>query len=221
MKKVIYLLVLVFFLMNCKKKKEEVVDTPPEITTPTKIDTIKPSRYFPAFPGSYWKYVNSSGDTITHSTSATYEKDSYTDRELNGSVTKSATAYVPRYDNIPIWGDYAHSGPIYNYQTIAANSLIPIVPENFRIGGGWTTYAVGHSYICGSIEKKDTSIQIAGKNYYPTIVVYFRSYYTGPVGYVVTKKYYTKDIGLIKEEVLKNGDTTFLETHLVSYHINR
>lgn len=65
------------FFMQCKK------DSPiPEVitalaTTSVIMDTIYPSSYFPAYPKSYWRYLDTNGDTSAVYTSNTYIKDRY------------------------------------------------------------------------------------------------------------------------------------------------
>ncbi|PBQ32619.1 hypothetical protein CNR22_12840 [Sphingobacteriaceae bacterium] len=213
-------------LISCTKKQVAEQPNPqqpdpqqPQPELPQKIDTIKPSSYFPAFPGSYWKYMNEQGDTLTHRTSAGYEKDKVNEYS-QGTVTKTTTAYVPKYNNIFIWNGYAHSH--IKYRTMPLADLVAIVDDNFVEGREWRSTSFVGSGNAGTgckILKKDTAIVIDGKTYYPTIVV-------GTYGYgnpestpiLISKSYYTKDIGLVvTEKLLPLKDTL----RLVEYHINK
>ena len=213
MNKILCLIFFIFILtISCKKKTTQQEPEKPEVQ---KIDTLKPSSYLPVFPGSYWKYINPKGDTIIYTTSAKYEKDTYTD--VNGALTTTVSAYVPKYNGVFIWQGYCHTGPIYNYGMKVTNSLIPIVPEAFDIEE-WTIYQVGHDrHFCRTL-KIDTTIEISGKSYFPTVVIGTYGSYSNGGDVLYIKEYYTKDIGLIKHEDLIDPNSEF---HLINYHINK
>lgn len=221
---------LLLALISCTKKVGEKIKAPEKTQDPVstpKIDTIKPNDYLPAFPGSYWKYITDQNVTVTYTTSATYLKDSYSYKTPYGgpdAKTQSGTAYVPHYNGVPLWGYSGHTGPFYSYGFLIVPSLIPIVSEG-KVGRIWTTSADRHARSYKSILTKDTTIQIEGQSYYPTIVIGEFSYPSNNLGVpvptsLIGKEYYTKDIGLIKKETFY-ANSASKEMHLVTYHINK
>lgn len=227
-------------LYFCKKKDvPNDTDKPGVTATVIPIDTLLPGSYFPAYPGSYWNYVDDKNASVSHTTGPVYVLDSIPNYNSIYTATSVTKAYVPTYDGVKIWGLSEH----VSYQNWVSHSSIiyqqglrMIVPDTMPVGYQWmieprrynSTYADN-----GTIAKiiaKDTTIQILGTNYYPTIVVYCWSWYcesssscNQPAIYANWRKYYTKNIGLIKMETLQGSTTSFSVTgeyHLLNYHIN-
>jgi hypothetical protein len=220
------ILLLLFLVVYCKKKENTAPEeTPVPVPVPHKpIDTIKPLPYLPVFPGSWWKYVTSNGDTIRDTTSSTYKKDAYS-FTMFGTTVKSDTFYVPFYDNIPIWGSRSHTGPL----VWENNPLIYVVSDSLHIGWPWTIQKSGsHIIYYAKIIHKDTTIQLGGNTYYPTISILYYSYSDNSTTYQEHPymiRYYTKNIGLIREDGIYSTpqgsiDSIIPYRTLVSYHIN-
>lgn len=187
---------------SCKKDKV------PPIVVPKTFDTLYPLSYLPVYPGSYWKYVDSNGDSTIDITNPTYELDCYTVAGL-----ASDTFYAPKYNDIYIWGYKAHK---FNgsYNQIPMQTILS---ENLAVGSHWQIFNEQGNTIYRKIIAKDTTITIFGIDYYPTIGVeeYFQ---TGPIDFVWSaRRYYTKDIGLIKEELNCQPQIT---KEIYDYHIN-
>jgi hypothetical protein len=219
----IFIVMAITFIYACKKDKGVPIDstpvhitststTTPAITTPS-YDTVFPLSYFPVFPASYWKYSDSNGDTMTIRTDSLYQLDYYT---VMGAP--SDTFFVPVYNNQKVWGYEVHSGPT---SFSGSYPFKKILSETLAVGSSWNIYHWSGTSIDRMIMAKDTTINIFGNTYYPTIVV--KEYYGagGPPNYPwIAKRYYTKNIGLVKEEIYNNQNSTVNTKQLITYFIN-
>jgi hypothetical protein len=203
-----YLLFIAFVIgssalfVSCKKDKA------PPVIIPKTIDTLYPLSYLPVYPGSYWKYVDSNGDSTIDITNPTYELDYW-----SNTADHSDTYYAPMYNGIYIWGYQAHKS--------TGHPLSPpmqtILSENLAVGSQWEIFNDQGNTIMRKIIVKDTTITISGIDYYPTIGV--EEYQQiGPATYLwYARRYYTKDIGLIKEEL---HFPSIITKEIYDYHIN-
>lgn len=180
----------------------------------TAYDTVYPLSYFPAYPGSWWKYVDSNGDTTENTTSSDYLPDSYV---ISGQAYESGVHMVPYYNGIPIWGYDAHEGYVSN---AASTPLRKILSDTLPVGSSWAIYYWSGTGVDRKIIAKDTTITIGSNSYFPTIVV--EEYYSyGPPFYLwIAKRYYTKDIGLIREDLYSYTDSTVNTREMIDYFIN-
>lgn len=171
-------------------------------------DTIFPNSYFPAYPGSYWRYLNANNDTVLIETSSEYELDRYT-FYLN---IYSDYYYVPFYNGIPIYEYKEHLAPTsFGHQ----DPLVRIVSDTLMVGNSWVSGPWGdHPQRRRVIVAMDTVVTINGIDYGPTIVV---AEYVPD--FTFWKKYYTKDIGIVKEEWF--GYDTLHSKHILDYYINQ
>ncbi len=188
---------------SCKKDKVPPILPP---TIPKTIDTLYPLSYLPVYPGSYWKYVDSNGDSTIDITNPTYELDYYLT-----AWGDTDTAYAPKYNGIYIWGYNEHKSTGASY----AIPMRKILDESSPVGSSWyIAHGSGTSYY-RKITARDTTITVFGNDYYPTIVVeeYCPQAYPHLWSY---RRYYTKDIGLIKEETEFDGNVKMI----YDYHIN-
>ena len=208
---------LILIVLSCKKEKS--IPMPSGIynsdtTTAYIYDTIFPLSYFPVYPASWWKYVDSNNDTIIIRTDSFYQKDYY---YYGSAAYTSDTFFVPIYNNVPIWGYEAHTGPISN---AGSYPLTQILSESLPIGTNWFILIWSGGSKSIKIIDKDATITISSNSYYPTIVV--EEYYSnGPPYYIWTnRRYYTKNIGQFKEEINNDLDTTINTRDLVDYYIN-
>ncbi|MBK9379578.1 MAG: hypothetical protein IPM86_15770 [Saprospiraceae bacterium] len=214
-KTLIFLLIL--FVISCIfacKKDESIPDNNPTNPNTASYDTIFPLDYFPAFPGSYWKYVDSNNDTTLIKTDSSYQKDYYT---IGSAAYVSDTFFVPIYNQIPIWAYEAHTGPISNS---GSYPLTMILSDSLPIGSNWIIYNWSGTQVSRKIIVKDTTITISSNPYYPTIAV--EEYYSyGPPNYIwIAKRYYTKNIGLIREDSYNSIDSTINTKQIIDYFIN-
>lgn len=222
--KAILTLLITSLMIACKKDEKirndnpimETTTTPvsPTTTTTSSYKIIYPLDYFPVYPGSYWKYVDSDEDTTIIRTNSSYQKDSYQNQQ---APKKSDTCLVPIYNNIPIWGYEAHTGPISH---AGSYRLTRILSESLPVGSYWGIYSWGGINVTRKIIAKDTTITISNKPYYPTIIV--EEYYSSLSVTNVWKatRYYTKHIGLVKEDLPKSGSTKITK-EILDYYINK
>lgn len=178
-----------YCFVSCKK-----TDNPPGIF---------PQPYFPAFAGSSWTYVNDDGALITYSTEPEYAVDEF---EFEG---ERFSGKVPVYEGKYVWG--------YAFRSEAAGTSIFMDDEK---PAGRALRESCHQGTCVRtyILAKDTTVQVAGVDHYPTIVI--ETQYSYPMDIPLSRYYYTRDIGLVKIEEFSGGeiDNTL---SLVSYFINR
>ncbi len=177
--------------------------------------TMEPLSYFPVYPGSHWEYmVNNNQLSIQYSVEE-YQLDAYS-HDIN--AFQSDSVYVPFYRGIPIWGYEAHTGPISH---AGSYPLTRIVSETLSIGAHWIISSLSGTEVSRKIVDIDATLTISGTDYYPTIVV--EEYYSqGPSEYIwIARRYFTKDIGLVKEELKDHNANTVQTKDLVSYFINK
>jgi hypothetical protein len=214
--KLVFLLIFTAsFVFSCKKDEnvEENISSTSNPTA-TSYDTIFPLNYFPVFPGSYWEYVDSNNDTTIIRTDSSYKKDQYT---YGSAAFVSDTFFVPFYNNIPIWGYEAHTGPISNS---GSYPLTTILSDSLPVGTNWVISNWTGTEISRKIIAKDTTIITSTSLYYPTIVVEEYYSYGPPVYTWIKRRYYTKDIGLIREEIYDYPNATINSKELIGYFIN-
>lgn len=200
-------------IFACTKDKT-LTNNNPATTNVTSYDTIFPLNYFPVFPGSWWKYVDSNNDTTIVKTDSVYQQDYYT---VGSAAYVSDTFFVPIYNNIPIWSYEAHTGPISHS---GSYPLTRILSDSLPVGSNWIISNWSGTQISRKIIAKDTTISISSNSYNPTIVIeeYF-SY--GPPNYIwIARRYYTKNIGMIKEDLYNSIDSTVNSKQIIGYFIN-
>jgi hypothetical protein len=208
----LFFFLLVFILtgfVSCNKPQGNDPD-------PIPIDTIFPLPYYPVYPGSYWKYIDSFGDTTVIMTDPEYRKDWYKMEEK----LDPDTAYVPFCDGIGIWGYKAHTGEDLNqfcFTRILSDSL-PV----------WADWNISHVQLevyeyydeRRQIIARDTSIEISGRIYFPTIIINEYFIHSDVYGRKIYERCYTKGIGLVKEEVFNNFGQLVNTKILLEYYIN-
>lgn len=188
------LLFLVIF--SCRKPEEE--EPLPE---PLVYDTLYPLSYLPAYPGSYWKYTDISGELSAIYTGPDYVKASY---------QASDSSYVPIYDGKPLWG---YSVPT-NYSSVPQALLSVNVNVN-----DWQLYYNSGVTTSRRVIARDTTISIGGQDYFPTIVT--EDYYVyGSFLHPLNRRYYTKEVGMIREDTYSGADSLSGVRTLSEYFIN-
>lgn len=200
---------MLLFFTACKKHNSTQTGK-----TNLTYDTIKPLSYFPAYPGSYWKYIDSNNDTIVYKTDSIYKKDNYV---IGAAAFVSDTFYVPFYDGFPIWGYESHTGPISNS---GSYPLTRILSDTLPVGSDWVIYNWSGTAVNRKISAKDTTIVIQGTSYFPTIVV--EEYYSAGIFTFtwIARRYYTQNIGLIREDIHNLNSNTVNSRLLAEYFIN-
>lgn len=204
-------LLIAIVLLGCERN-----DGNNATPTPTSgYDTLLPLDYFPCWPGSWWLYVDSNGDTSMTRTDSTWHLDSYVE---SGAAFYSDTFFVPFYEGVPIWGYEAHTGPISN---AGSYPLTLILSDTLPVGYPWLIHYWSGTGVSRRVFAIDTTLQTGTSVFYPTIGV--EEYYsTGPQGEpTIAKRYYTSGIGLVREDLYDLIDTTVNTRWLQSFFINR
>lgn len=193
----ILLFILLQLFSSCKKEK--------------RYEIIYPLSYFPVYPGSWWKYVDSNNDTIIIRTDHSYQEDYDVD-----FTNTSETYLVPVYDGTPIWGYEAHVG---SGGSTYYRHFQKIISETDPIGTTWAIASRDNTRWIRKISAKDTTIIINDVSYYPTIVVdqFWGEYYNENI--LTHRRYYTKDIGLIREDNHETSDSTVNTMQIIDYYI--
>ncbi|MFZ6052583.1 hypothetical protein [Halocola ammonii] len=204
----IFIFMILVVLLSCGKEEDY-----------TPYPVIKPLEYFPVYPGSWWRYVDSNNDTTTIKTAPEYQLDAY---KITSAAFESDSFYVPVYDGTPIWQYHAHVGPISHS---GSTPLRRILYDTTAIGYNWSVYNWGGTAKRRKLVARDTSISISSTIYHPTILI--EEYYTqGPPNYYpgyiwVARRYYTKDIGLIKEDLYDYQNDSVTTKEIIDFHINQ
>lgn len=209
--------ILIILVGACSKDANNIYDP----VNTEGYDTIFPLSYFPVYPGSFWKYIDSNNDTILITTDSTYSKDAFA---AGGASYFSDTFYVPRYNypgqynHTAIWRHEAHTGPISN---AGSYPLTRILSDSLPVGNSWTIFNWAGTSVSRKIITRDTTIDILGTKYHPTIAI--EEYYShGPPTYIwINRRYFTKNIGMVKEESYNYSDSTHNEKLLIEYHIQQ
>ena len=188
---------LLFFLfagiVSCKKDGAIVPNEPIK---------IYPLPYFPVYPGSYWKYVTASNDTVIIRSEYDYRPFSfvYNNNEL---LYQTNNCLVPLWNNLYIFG----------YSYYENNKLIPILATT--LDSTWIVFSAFTPFLEPFFYKKrivilDTIMDIQNNRYDHVIKIVefvFRENYPS---YNIDSFYYAKDVGLIKHNT----------TELVEYFID-
>jgi hypothetical protein len=219
---------IVIFLFSCSKEiPTEAPASKPATPTPLMLDTIKPLEYFPAYPGSYWKYSNNATMRVSDQymmyvyNSASYSAPPHYDTLVLPQLSTEGI-YPVGGDSYMYINEYSRSkGSPSSYRDPAFAGILETTEGKlFAIGGAFQGHAKA-----GQTIKTDTSIFIGTQQYEHVIVTVEFDYacrYVGglPVEECAYKReYYAKDIGLIKREIKDSIFKTAFE--LVEYNINK
>lgn len=198
-------------ILSCKK--ETISDTSqnndsnnntnnnnPNNCTQTDTLTIKPLPYYPAFPGSYWKYYRSYfNDTTITKVDSVYKLHRF--YECNNGCDSTPWVYVPFIGSEPIYG-YAKpqvSVSQTNYMNYC-QKLYPFLRETYGwIATGYTLFS-NHSnheyYVSDFIDT--LTVQNNLYNDIIEVTYHFKNDFTI---LSESKIYYAKNVGLIKSIV--------------------
>jgi hypothetical protein len=213
---IIFLLLLT--LVSCKKDADELYDELP-------TETIYPSEYFPAYPGSYWNYINSIGDTIQFNTEPEYFKHTFSYNIYSNSF-QTAKAYVPIWNGLSFFPLYMESKLTYY---VYGNMVI--LGEYYDKAGKLFTTNVGEKWIVVSpshtfssrierrVEQKYSVLNIDGTDYNDVILVADYWLSSTSSDSLVSEYYFAKNIGLIKS-YRKLQHTADSSLKILSYYIN-
>lgn len=206
--KIVSLLVILVMMLSYSCKKDTVNSDQPK--NEVSYDTLFPLDYLPVFPDSWWKYIDSDGETSYLKTDSVYQIDT--------EATVVDTFYVPVYNGEPIWGYDAHTDSYLSHA--GTTKFKTLLSETEPVGSSWLIHNWAGTGVSRKIIAKDTTIIIGDVSYFPTIGV--EEYYSeGPVEYIwISRRYYTKNIGLVKEERYISSDSTVSSLELADYFVN-
>lgn len=220
MKKLVWLpssilfLLLALFLFNSCNRIDDPID--PQVD----IDTIFPSEYIPAYPGSWWKYSDGSeitaGDYTLCDDKGRTEFDDCAIGNIN-LVTERKSFYVPMYNHSALfdhYGTFPRSGNCH---------LVPLVDlDNRKDEHFIQTYEGNSTYHFD--ESLDTTVTISGIVFTQVKATkrYDRNSRT-PKDFLdsaFTRTLYAPGVGLIRKEIKRFG-SPIKQVDLIDYHINR
>ncbi len=208
---ILSLLLTGVFLNSCEKNTKDN-----SVILVSHFDTIYPNDYLPVFPGSFWKYHTEAGNIQVSRTSDTYILDYF---EIPEAAYASDSFYVPLLDSIPIWGYEAHTEPISHAGSYPFSKLLY---DTVNVGFNWRIAYWAGNENRRMIIARDTVIQLFnGQNFDSVIIV--REYQSLPYNVPETwhKRYYAKNVGLIKEEYWNSFDSSYQDKELTEYFINK
>ncbi len=202
------------FIASCRKDPIIPISASPCDTTYHRtytLDTIHPSEYLMAYPGSWWEYDNGNKvECVEWDYMPVYEQS----KNENGCpFIESNYAYYPRLigaSNKYISGNSALNINQHPYNT----TTTPIILEHGEIqhysGNSTTDY---YTTVTKQIHETFDSIEINGTLFYDVINIrtqYKRSYHElaggGPTD--ATHAYYAKGVGLLQLVSYINSDGT-------------
>ena len=195
-------------LCSCKKEGNQN-----PIGDGLNYDTIYPKAYLPVYPGSYWKYNVQKHDTIVSKTSESYILDFYIDPATGSN---SDTFYITELDNIPIWGYMAHTGILFSSSDSYPFTMI--LNDTVNVGYSWRIFNLEGIEIKREIIAIDTTIQLTTNLAFDSVII-VKEYRLPSIEINEwDKRYYAKNVGLIKEE---HYDTSFTIKEIYDYKINK
>jgi hypothetical protein len=211
--KIIISLIFLYHLTSCSKEENNTI---PVVETINCTNQQEPGIYFPAFPKSWWNYLDKNNDTVRYEISNTYEDCEGKCRPIFLNLNKCIQG------NSLMQSFYAGLGtsatiesPIYS--TIRDSVLVcPISFSTFKqinafLGQEDVPYRRNTNNV-------DTNITVNGINYINVIIVYEYNKFDSSHRYY---DYFSRNIGLIKRDSVNINDTTDLIEilRLQNYHI--
>jgi hypothetical protein len=202
----IFLTIICLSASSCRKD--------PPTTKP-----LIPWSYFPVYPGSWWKYADSSGNVTTYSTSPHYVLYDATLDIWPGQYAKVGPYLLTYYEGSPILGN---KRPDNKYTNDGMTTFLDTLqPVGFRLYNGehwgwqWFTEVIA----------KDTSMIVQGKRYDHIIGMRENSSNGGWFIPSYRTYYYARNIGIVKIIAgQKNNpkDSVYIttSTDLVDYFVN-
>ena len=193
--KFIVIFTLIISFLSCEKENEFV----------TVIKTVTPLNYFPAFPGSYWRYTNGAEMHVTTYKEFIYNSSTYGEDDYDTLILPEIVMHGFNWnadDTIRYVNEYSISRSISNIKTKWSHGafmkfLIEIEGSEFSR----SEYFSGHQAM-GYNLNSDTTIVVNGVEYSQVIVIglYELACPGGKEWCSDVRYYYAKDIGLILEQ---------------------
>lgn len=217
-------LIVVVILLNCKKETtEECISGTVTIVEEHSFDTVYPSNYIMAYPGSWWEYDNGSIDSCFDWIS---QKTYISNRNGNCYNSRENIRFMPRTSFGIIKGGYSILGVIDPRYT---TGYFPLTDTESP--SGWiysrrhnTQFTISISLI--KIEKLD-SFEVLGIMYHDIVHSQYseaaKSKVTNPQP-AIREYYFAKNIGIIQTSIygdifIRNfTDTARLMNHFIYPH---
>ena len=232
MKHLIAILSISLIAMSCKKDTIEPkpientsTTTPPCDTTfiyDNVLDTIHPSSYLMAYPGSWWEY--SDGSLI--------EATGWNEVAVSTKTIQDNCVTI-NYNNVilPVYNGYPVANTFYVFEVSASETrLEPILDttlgtfyqKQFYYGSGSMSSTHTHTF---TLEEKLNSLTVNGIVYNDVLHVNYHYEIAHHQGYgpdVIIDRYFAKNVGMIKEirfeEINSSTDTINLINHFIAPH---
>ena len=223
MKPSLILFSLCLALLSCKKHKTPEQACEPLVVTNYTNDTIFPSDYIMAYPGSWWEYSDGFIDSCDSWISVPVRHSTLSDGCI---IVDEDRWIIPKglsYAEYLAFNERLTNGNEYS-STIFTQLLDTTVGifQNLQFGGGSGTYSYTEKRKGETLERLD-SITIGANTYYDVLHVRLtRSIHYahwGGSGPVFTNNYwFAKNVGLVKWIRQENG-TLYPEVELVNHYI--
>ena len=221
---IIVVLVALTILLNCKKEKpNECWDGNVNVIQEHSLDTIYPSDYIMAYPGSWWEYDSGRIDSC-------YEwipqKIYVVDRKVNCTYVYEDLKYLPRTS----FGTIHLNSIIKDFKEESSTQYIPWTNTTASMGqvAGWRPNEQSYHSIKLELMQKLDSFSVLGIMYYDIIHCKLNSktnYYKYPFApNTVSDYYFAKSIGIIKTLSSRSpftpyySDTSRLVNHYIAPH---
>ena len=206
----IVLLLFCALVSGCKKDKVQAMES----LVCGDCDTIKPYDFFPIFPGSYWKYIDTENELSQENIAPNYIIDSGSNSQFS-----SSKYYVPVYKNYAYWGYERHN---HNAKIGQEEHFVKLVSEVD------TTWKVVTSLfgINRTSEKLSTTLTVSGISFSNVNSVTDRYTYGPPVQAIISRSFYAKNVGLIRKDFYDKDysdsvDNVINSKLLVDFYINK
>jgi hypothetical protein len=230
LKSTLYFLFIFFFLVACKKKNIEVNETiqcTPTLNPVPSADTILPSDYMPAYPGSYWTLVyNSQNGSTTKTINANgWEQTTcYFPTSLDGcGFFDTKTSFIPSISGgVPsIWGNQilnsfnsSNTTPKpFGLTVFSTENLDTTFYQNFSNSG--STKRVVQTYSYSEFTLNNTTYQDVKL---VSITDWEYSFKYGEYMANGASYYFAKDVGLIQMKNYKTFEIFILSDYYIAPH---
>ncbi len=221
MNKLLIVSFAVLLLASCKKEEpyDESLQVSQSSTPATlNVDSAIIGNYYPAWPGSWWGYVDSSGLTFTNTCDAQWYSLHY------DSFDSTRVFVCPRING----GRYISKYSFFSQMYISdPRSWSTFLKEELAVGYGFSEFSFpGNQGVSSNyIYAKDTSIILPNGLRFDSVIVVMNQRFSNNPLYIndFKKTYYAKHVGLVWDQRSNYyADSTFVDLYwLTGYFINR
>lgn len=191
-------------------------DTPPVLGPVfSGWDTIFPGCYIPAWPGSYWTYLDQDGIETTITAGDWHLLSNY--HPYSAPNDTSHCCWVPTFN-----GDIMHGYLVrFGNGMPGPNSSLwkRLLPDSIYDGAHYSSYIQEpETQYNGDILTVDSTVTVNGVVYHDVVVASIHYELLPPLGFAYTLYFYVCDVGLIRSIYVYDG-TVSSQADLIDYHI--